>query len=332
MRSPQVARYASETTGTPTKTLPRDPGVETSTSRPLPSRQASMRWQEDLPPPTPPKDKIDTSPLSLSKSRGHAPPIESFATKRAFSASHADLAYLSDDVNDDMDRLAGRPTARSTYVTVNRGGGNDFARAKSTPRPLSPEERQRMRMLARKQREEDELQAAREESARMERIRLQKERMLRDQEKAERERMERIQREKEHALAEKARREREQQREEERKAREMEDRRLKERERRAMLARKLEEDRERNERRIQEAARRKEEERKFSEAKRKATIKEIQARYAGQIGTRPVMLEGSITVQTSASISWKRRYFELTAHSMQFYRDSQVIHSDCFEH
>ena len=126
-------------------------------------------------------------------------------------------------------------------------------------------------------------------------------------------------------MAEKAKRERDLQREEERKAREMEERRLKEKERRTALARKLEEDRERNERRIQEAARRKEEERKLAETKRRARMKEIQAKYADQIGLRPIMLEGSITVQTSSCISWRRRYFELTAHSMLFFRDSQVI-------
>lgn len=328
MNAPQVAKYASETSATPSRSATLyGPRAEVSMSRSPPTRQASKGWKDELPPPTPPKDKIDTSPLSWSRSAGRAQSKESFATKRAFSTSHSDLPYLSNGA-DEMNRTVLRPGARSTQVKVNHGS-TDSARAKSMPRPLSPEEKQRMRMLARKQREEDELQAAQEESARMARIRREKEEMLHDLEREERERLERLHREKEYALAEKARRESERQREEERKAREMEEKRSKEKERRAMLARRLEEDRERNERRIQETARRKEEERKLAEVKRKAKMKEIQSRYADRIGTRPVLLEGSVTVQTSASISWKRRYFELTTHAVEFYRDSQVYIFAC---
>lgn len=319
---PEVVKQAFEAPRTPTKLVTSYSASADMFMRSLPPRRAQA-WANDLPPPTPPKDKVDVSPLSISKNTNRQYSHDSFATKRAFSASHTDLPYLADDPNDSMNSPTVRPSARTSSKTVYRGSG-DSTRAKSMPRPLSPEERQRMRMLARKKREEDELQAAQEESARMERIRHQKEQMQRDQEREERERLERIRQEKEHALAEKARREREHQQEEERKAREMEEKRQKEKERRALLARKLEEDRERNERRIQENLRKREEERKMSEAKRKAKMKEIQSRFADRFGTRPVLLEGSVTVQTSASISWKRRYFELTANAVQFYRDSQV--------
>lgn len=298
-------------------------GGDTSMSRSLQTRHASQGWRNDMPPPTPPKDKDEATSLSFTRSISRAHPNETFSTKRAYSASQTELSYLSDGVDEETDRAVIRPGGRSVQASVNRYS-TDSARAKSVPRPLSPEERQRMRMLARKQREEDELQAAHEESARMDRVRREKEKMLQDQEREERERLDRIRRDKEHALAEKARREEEHQREEARKAREMEEKRVREKERRTELARQLEEDRERSERRIQEAAWRKEEERQAAEVRRKTKIKDIQSRYADRIGSRPVLLEGSVTVQTSSSISWRRRYFELTASAMHFYRDSQV--------
>ena len=114
--------------------------------------------------------------------------------------------------------------------------------------------------------------------------------------------------------------------EEEHRQQELETRRRQERERRLLHARRLEEERQENERRAAEAAKRREEQRRASDRVKQQRMSEIQSRYAsfGVGNTNAVMHSGSVSVQTSGSMSWKRRYFELTGTSIAFYRDSQV--------
>ena len=101
----------------------------------------------------------------------------------------------------------------------------------------------------------------------------------------------------------------------------MELRRQKERERRRRETQELEAKMKEMELRAAEAAKKKAEQRRMTEASKKQRMKTIQDKYARANG---VLLAGSVTVQTSMSISWKRRYFELSRNALAFYRDSQV--------
>ena len=98
------------------------------------------------------------------------------------------------------------------------------------------------------------------------------------------------------------------------------------REKKERKKRKVKEEKLENERRAAEAARRREEQRRASDAVRQKRMSEIQARYAsfGVMNANAVMHSGSVSVQTSAAMSWKRRYFELTGAAISFYRDSRV--------
>lgn len=98
-----------------------------------------------------------------------------------------------------------------------------------------------------------------------------------------------------------------------------------------LQAKRLEEERQESERRAAEAARKREEQRRASDVMRKQRMKEIQAKFAkaGRFGSDAVLLSGVVTVQTSVSNSWKRRFFELKSDALLFYRDSQVGFSSC---
>lgn len=196
----------------------------------------------------------------------------------------------------------------------------------TTRRVVSPEAKARERIEAQKKRAEEEARLLREEEQRQLRLRRQKEEMLRQAEKEEELRRFKLEEEKRHALAERARKEREAQMEEEHRQQEIETRRRQERERRLLRAKRLEEERLENERRAAEAAERREEQRRASDRVKQQRMSEIQSRYAsfGFGKTSAVIHSGNVSVQTSGSISWKRRYFELSGTSFSFYRDSQV--------
>ena len=258
---------------------------------------------DNPPPPTPPKKDPNQSPGRASS-----------VMARSISAS-PDMArrraatYFSD--GDEVVIQPGRSSG--IYPGI-------------TPRVLSPEAKARQRLEAQKKRAQEELQAQKEEEARQARLKREKEAALRQAEKEETLRKMKLEEEKRHALAERARREREAQMEEEHRLQEIETRRRQERERRMLYARRLEEEKLENERRAAEATRRREEQRKVSDTVKQQRMAEIQAKYAsfGVMNANAVMYSGNVSVQTSAAMSWKRRYFELTGTAISFYRDSRV--------
>jgi hypothetical protein len=107
--------------------------------------------------------------------------------------------------------------------------------------------------------------------------------------------------------------------------REREERRRRDAEKRAEVTRKFEEWR------LEEAHRREEIARVEEELKRKAMERREAARLAAakrrRESTMPggsVILSGWVTVQTSGSVAWRRRYFQLTDNLLRFYNREKV--------
>jgi len=196
-------------------------------------------------------------------------------------------------------------------------------RFRYAPRLLSPEDKARLRLEHQRQREAEEKQAIQEEAERQARLKETKMQMMRQAEEEEQRRLETMEEEKRHALQERSRREAERLEEERRKARMMEIKKQEARERKLEQARLLEEERKQAELRAEEAARKKEEDRRVLEANKKAKMKEIQEKFSNKAGTDPVLLTGSVTVQTSMSLEWRRRFYELTDSAMRFFRDAR---------
>lgn len=242
---------------------------------------------------------------------------------RVRAGSRSELAYNSDGVDENSDEAFINPTT-SVSSKARQGRSQTLQHRPLPPRVLSPSDRARIRLEAQRKRETEEAEAQREEAERQARLKAEKEEMLRLAVVEEDQRLARIEEEKRRALAERARREMQTRLEEERRFMEAEIRREQERERRLEQARRLEEERIASERRAAEAAQRHEEEKRLMQEKRRQRMKEIQQKFAGKSDVDPVLLSGSITIQTSTSISWKRRFFELTSNELLFYRDSRV--------
>lgn len=198
---------------------------------------------------------------------------------------------------------------------------------RSPPRPLSPEERAKLRLELQQRRKEEERVAREEEARRQAELKRQKEEELRLEREEEEHRLARIEEEKRHALAERARREREMLLEEEQKEREAELKKEQDRARRFEQTRRFEEERQELERRSAEIARKKDEQRRLDQSRRKQRMREIQEEFSRNRLDGPpntILLTGTVTIQTSLSLAWKRRFFELTESSVLFYRDSVV--------
>ncbi|EJD07434.1 uncharacterized protein FOMMEDRAFT_16102 [Fomitiporia mediterranea MF3/22] len=312
---PTEPRSSPEPAKNNMKGLPQSPRARVvaseSQARKLPSLSHDLpripsEFDED-PPATPPKD--------ISQGRSASAFVKSASTGSTFDTSHQRVtSFMSDG-----DEVVISPGS------LNNRGSNGFSLPRSPPRVVSPSERARLRLEAQKKREAEELQAQREEAERQERLKRQKEETLRQAQEEEERRRARLEEEKQRALAERARREREAQLEEEHRLQELETRKRQEKERRMLQAKRLDEERQEAERRAAEAAKRREEQRRASDVMRKQRMKEIQAKFAqaGRLGSAPALLSGAVTVQTSVSNSWKRRFFELKSDSLIFYRDSQ---------
>lgn len=263
---------------------------------------------EDGPPPTPPKESREESPMSAF--------VKSASTGSTFGTTRQRVgSYMSD--GDEVVISPGSLGERRSYMS--------FMSSRAPPRVVSPTEKAKHRLEAQKRREAEELQVQREEAERQARLKREKEEALRQAEAEEERRRARLEEEKRQALAERARREREAQLEEEHRLQELETRKRQEKERRILQAKRLEEERQEAERRATEVAKKREEQRRVSDVTRKKRMKEIQKQFteAGQ----PLLLTGYVTMQTSVSNTWKRRFFELKKGTLVFYRDSQVSFS-----
>ncbi|TDL23755.1 hypothetical protein BD410DRAFT_820696 [Rickenella mellea] len=274
-----------------------------------------MESDDDEPPPTPPKDKF--SPYSfksgMSPQRSSEKLTGSISAHSQPSRPQTSGQPSSSSGNDSSKVLLSSTRARSAS-----------APRKPTPRSLSPGERARLRAEAQKQRELDEQKAIQEEAERQARLKREKQETLRQAELEEERRRIAVEEEKRYVAAERARKEAEREAEEERLEQEAEAKRQADKARRLQEARRLEELRKEEERRKEEAAKIKEEERKRAEAEKSVKMKEIQSKFVkGSKGANPVLLSGYVTVQTSASIAWKRRFFELHTSALILYKDSK---------
>ena len=262
----------------------------------IPSIPSEYDEIEGPPPPTPPKETYYTKSASA------------FVKSVSTGSMYETIRPRYDSFMSDGDEVVISP-------------GKIPVRAMHHSHMLTPEARAQKRLEVQKRKEAEELQAMKEEEERQIKLKREKEEMLRQAEEEERRRLVKLEEEKRRALAERAKREMEAKLEEERRTQEMELRRQKERERRRRETEELEAKMKEMELRAAEAAKKKAEQRRMTEASKKQRMKTIQDKYARANG---VLLAGSVTVQTSMSISWKRRYFELSRNALAFYRDSQV--------
>lgn len=273
--------------------------------------------EDEKPPPTPPKD-FSNKPLPLKSASHFVMRTKSDGMwnqpSRDRAQSRSELPYASDEGSDEV-AVIGSYSAR---------GRSDFSQQRLPPRVLSPEDRARLRVEEHKKREAERLRAEKDEAEHRARLKREREEMIRIERMEEDMRLARIEEEKRLALAERERRAYEERLEEEHRYREIEARRQRERERRAEQSRQLELERLTAERRAAEAKKRMEEQKRRSEERRRERMKEIQEMINLRKGPDPVLLQGNVTVQSSNSISWKRRFFELTGSKLLLYRDARV--------
>ncbi|KAI5121878.1 hypothetical protein M0805_001084 [Coniferiporia weirii] len=293
----RVRGVASESQG-------RDSDVLATVGNLIRRSRISSDTDEGRPPPTPPKDPMQKNSATVF--------VRSASMSPAYGHSRPHTAgYMSDE-----SEIATGPGARRSHT--------EFAHQRGPPRVVSPAEKTKLRLEAQKQRMEEEQAAQQEEAERQARLKRQKEESLKQAQEEEDRRLAKLEEEKRRALLERARKEREERLEEDRRLRQMELRKQQEKERRLEQTRRLEEERQEIERRVAEAARKREEERRQTELRRRLRIREIQEKFkhVAHSEADPVLLTGAVTMQTSMSISWKRRFFELTRNRLTFYRDS----------
>jgi len=297
-RAPRLREYASEHQG-PSSFSQDDGDMATQ----LRTTQRLRNLGDDLPPPTPPKDTKFMLKLDTDHPSKHHPYRGSASDESGESRS--DLAYLSDRIDEKSQGYEG------------------FSPPPPPVRMLTPEEKGQLRMEAQRRREEEERRSLEEEEAWQARIKREKAKIIRQAEMEESRRLLRIAEEKRLAAAEKARRESEAQEEEERRLRDLEIRKQAAKERRLENARKAEEEQRQATRRAEEVAKKQEEERRRSEESRRIKLEDIWEKFKANSASDTVLLSGNVTIQTSISVSWKRRFFELSRDALFFYRDSQ---------
>jgi len=191
-----------------------------------------------------------------------------------------------------------------------------------------PHTRSEQREAARRAAEAEARATRREEVARQARIKSQRETEAQEAEAAERSRRAQLERDLAHKAAVRTAREEMERAEEERRAREREERRRRGAEKRAEAARKFEEWK------LEEVRRREEQIRTEEELRRRANERREAAREAAAKRRREsrlpgdsVLLSGWVTVQTSGSIAWRRRYFQLTDTVLRLYNREKVSRS-----
>jgi hypothetical protein len=167
--------------------------------------------------------------------------------------------------------------------------------------------------------------------ARQLRIKRQRDREARQAEEEERTRRAQLEQDLARKAAARLAREEEERAEEERRVREREERRRRDAEKRAEVARRMEEWRLEEERRKEELARAEGElKRRAVERREAARVAAAKRRRDSQLPGGSVILSGWVTVQTSGSVAWRRRYFQLADAVLRFYNRDKVSRLDCF--
>ena len=231
----------------------------------------------------------------------------------------------SEEAHNREKTLPHAPASAPAPVTRTASEPVTYLSMRGPPNFGDPAMRTELREAARRASEAEERAAVREEAARQARIKWLREQEARKAAEDEEERRAQLERDLARSAAVRMAREEEERAEEERRARERIERRQRDAERRAEVARKLEEQRLEEVRRLEEIARTEE------ELKRKAMQKRDAARIVGakrrresRLAGESLLLSGWVTVQNSGSVTWKRRYFQLTDTLMRFYNKEKV--------
>lgn len=304
------------TTVPPVPPLPKGGSMFTNLLRRKKRTDDSYDAMDDLPPPTPPKDK-GVHQVAQSYSLPTGPSGRNQPLRHHRSHSLSDFAIIShvrgsDDVIVEPER---RYEPHQAFTLRPSGKW-------SHELPSDPAERARRRREAQLQREREEQDALEEEAERQRQLRLQKEEFAQQEREEEARRKVETEREIRRITAERRRREMLEKEEEERKRQEAEERRRIDRERRLEEHRRLEEWRQEQARRGEMAVRQAEETKRREEAERKRKIQQAAAKL--KRAKEDSDLTGWITVQTADSLSWKRRFYKFVGSKVYLYRSPQV--------
>ncbi|KAK0435433.1 uncharacterized protein EV420DRAFT_1678195 [Desarmillaria tabescens] len=280
-----------------------------------PGRKGNHSIDDDLPPPTPPKDNL----LAPPNYRFHPPPMHSYSLGVA-SRSRMDMPERWRSVSEfaiisHHDHDQSWPESDESSVMV------ECPPSPIVPVPLAgkcnpaettviadPAERAPRRLVARRQRELEEAEAAREEEERRTGIRRVKEEQRRVEEQEERDRRTRIERDMRMSTEARRRKKEAEERAEEEKKRELAVRGVREREKRLEEHRRLEQWRAEQARIKEEELRREEAERAKEQAERNKRVEQMAARVKrDKTGS---MLAGWATIQTISTSSDKGRAVE----------------------
>ncbi|KAI0272617.1 hypothetical protein BC834DRAFT_857554 [Gloeopeniophorella convolvens] len=219
----------------------------------------------------------------------------------------------------DLPRAPG-PVARTASEPMN------YVSLRGPPNFGDPRTRKLQRDAARRAAELEDREARHEEEVRQARIKLQREKEARMAEEEERTRRAQLEHDLERIAAARAAREEEERTAEERRVQDRADRRRRDAEKRAEEAQRLEEWRLEEVRRLEELARAEEElKRKAMERREAARAAAHKRRRESRMTGDSMMLTGWVTVQSAQSVSWKRRYFQLTDTLMRFYKSDKDV-------
>lgn len=189
--------------------------------------------------------------------------------------------------------------------------------------PNDPTERARRRREFQLKREQEEREAREAEMRRQERIKIEKEALLREEAEDERRRKEEVEKEIRRVKEEKKRREIMEREEEERNRQEFEERKRLNRDRRMEEHRRLEQWREEQARKSEAAARQSEAVKRSEEMERKRRIQDAAVKF--QRVREESELTGWLTMLNEESLAWKRRYYRFVESTVFLYRDKVSI-------
>jgi len=291
-------------------------------------------FDNSLPPPAPPKDKGKFSVqqphhhhMSTQALVSHRSAVAQDISQRSRANSLSEFAVISRSSSpDEVIMEPSSPTAAETPAPQPTFGHSLPLRGKWTPETsliVDPAERARRRAEAQRQREIEEEEAIQQETKRQAQLKLEKQKVLRQEMEEEEQRRASLEGELRRITAERRRKDEVEREEEERKRQELEDRKRVDRERRLEEHRRLEEWRKKQARLVNEAAQRAEEARRQEEAERKKRIQLVEAKVRSNAKAES-LVTGWVTMQTSDSLVWKRRFFKFIGSTVFFYRSPKV--------
>jgi hypothetical protein len=200
-----------------------------------------------------------------------------------------------------------------------------FLSQRGPPNFGDPRTRSEQREAARRAAEEEERAVQRDEALRQARIKAQREAEAQQAEEEERERRAQLEHDLAVTAAVRAAREEAERAEEERRVQEREERRRRSAEKRAEETRRHEEWMREEGRKREEIARAEEElKRRGAERREAARVAAAKRRRENRLDSDSLLLSGWVTVQTSESVAWRRRYFQLTDAVLRLYHREVV--------